>query len=82
MTQELDKELARLLSLELKEEILPGQTVSMHTHEAWNSLKQIEIIMSVEEFFGVSFSAQEIPTLTSQAILLARLRDLKGKDGA
>ena len=79
MAQDVAERLANILSLQLNEKIEPGQAVSMQEHQAWDSLKQIEIIMCVEETFGISFRAQEIPALTSQALLLERVRELLGR---
>ena len=79
MGQDVAERLAYILSLQLNEKIEPGQAVSMSEHPAWDSLKQIEIIMCVEETFGISFRTQDIPTLTSQELLLARVRELMGR---
>ncbi|MBQ7607906.1 MAG: acyl carrier protein [Desulfovibrionaceae bacterium] len=79
MAHDVAIELAYILSLQLNQTIEPDQNVSMGENQAWDSLKHIEIIMCVEESFGVSFLTQEIPELTSQARLLARLQELLGQ---
>jgi acyl carrier protein len=39
--------------------------ISPRTIKSWNSLKHIELIMTIEREFGVRFEASEVPALTS-----------------
>lgn len=67
---------AELLSLLLGKALSPDGDVSMETDKAWDSMKHIEIIMTFEERFGVSFEPEDIPRLTSQSLLAAKVREL------
>lgn len=67
---------AELLSLLLGEPVSPAENVRMETSNAWDSMKHIEIIMTFEERFGVSFAPEDIPRLTSQSLLMAKTREL------
>ena len=69
-------ETARLLGLLLGTNVSPGDDVSMGTSAAWDSMKHIEIIMTFEERFGISFEPEDIPLLTSQALLAAKVEEL------
>lgn len=69
------EKVAEILSTLLGREIAPGEECSMESERAWDSMKHIEIILTVEEETGVSFEAEEIPKLTSMARIVARLED-------
>ncbi|MFE6751079.1 acyl carrier protein [Kitasatospora purpeofusca] len=60
---------------ELSEDSGPG------THPAWTSLKHIEVVVVLEEHFGVAFSSREIKGHTSIAALRGLLAS-KGVAGA
>lgn len=47
------------------------------TEEAWDSMAQLEIMISVEEEFGLSFSADEMAEATS----VGRIRAMVGERG-
>lgn len=72
----IETEVARLLSLLLGQAVVPESNMSMATCPAWDSMKHIEIIMTLEEHFQVSFAPQDIPALTSQALIVAKLQEL------
>ena len=38
---------------------------SMETIESWDSLRHLNLVMAIEEHFGVTFDPDEIPELTS-----------------
>ncbi len=69
---------ARLLSLLLGQPVAAKDDTRMESCAAWDSIKHIEIIMTIEEHFGVSFDAQDIPRLTTQALLTAKVEELSG----
>lgn len=68
--------IAELLSLLLEENVSADADICMETCAEWTSLKHIEIIMMFEEYFGVSFDAADIPRLTSQKLLAAKVKEL------
>lgn len=69
---------ARLLSLLLGQPVAANDDTRMESCTAWDSMKHIEIIMTIEEHFGVSFEPQDIPRLTTQALLTAKVEELSG----
>lgn len=71
-------EAAGLLGVLLGQTVSPEDNVSMESCTAWDSMKHIEIIMTFEEKFGVSFAPEDIPRLTSQALLTAKVEELLG----
>jgi MbtH protein len=45
------------------------------TEDRWTSLKHIELVTTLEDVFGVSFSHKEIRTMTSLAVIRKTLHD-------
>ena len=68
--------LAELLAIVLRIPTSPGGDLAMSSCKAWDSMKHIEIIMAVEEKFDISFEPEDIPLLTSQALLAQKISDL------
>lgn len=62
---------------------VPKETIteasSSDTVEAWDSLKHINLILALEEAFGVQFDDEIIPELNSVNKILIALRALKGE---
>ena len=52
------------------------ETTSMENTPAWDSLRHFTLILAVEDAFGVSFSSDDIPSLTEVAGLRAELARL------
>lgn len=48
--------------------------MSMHTFAAWDSLRQIQLVLALEDEFKVSFSEQEVATLASFSLFADALR--------
>lgn len=57
-----------------------GDESSVDDLESWDSLKHINLIIALEQEFGISFPDEEVPFLTSVPILTASVRDAIGKD--
>ena len=53
-----------------------GPQTSMDTLEAWDSIKHMDLILAVEEEFGVSVPDEEAADLTSYPLLRLVVRDL------
>jgi acyl carrier protein len=51
---------------------------SQENTEAWDSLAHLNLILEIEAAFGVRFSSEEIPLLTS----VARLQEALERHGA
>lgn len=52
------------------------ETCCKETEDTWDSMSHIEIIVTIEEEFGVKFEASDIPTLTSVSNIIAALEKL------
>jgi acyl carrier protein len=46
---------------------------SMKTISSWDSLRHLNLIMAIEEHFGINFDPEEIPELSSVAALSAAI---------
>lgn len=66
-----------MLALLLGVSVGPDDNVTMNDAASWDSMKHIEIIMTIEQHFQISFSPEDIPGLTSQALLLAKIKELQ-----
>ena len=66
----LDRRLVEAMNRTLK--LNPGSITaetSQENTEAWDSLAHLNLILEIEATFGVRFSSEEIPLLTSAARL-------------
>jgi acyl carrier protein len=52
-----------LLSITVGRPIAPTESVTRDSEPTWDSLKHIELILMLEEHFGIRFSEEEIPAL-------------------
>jgi len=50
-----------------------NEDISMENCDAWDSMKHIEIIMTLEDELDVSFNVEDIPHLTSMVKILEKL---------
>ena len=60
----------------LNKKISLNEDVSMENCSDWDSMKHIEIILSIEEELGVSFEPEDIPSLTSVSKIIKKVEDL------
>ena len=54
-----------LLSITVGRPIAPTESVTRDSEPTWDSLKHIELILMLEEHFGVQFSEKEMAALRS-----------------
>ena len=71
-----NQKLSERLSVLLGQNIDINSDVSMINCEVWDSMKHIEIITTLEEEFNISFPIEDIPKLTSYALLLDAINKL------
>ena len=64
------------MGLVLGRAIAPGDAVAMQGDPVWDSMKHIEIILTLEEGLGVSFAPEDIPFLTSMELIAAKVKEL------
>ena len=75
----MENKVAQILSQLLGIKINPGDDVSADTVENWDSMKHIEIIMTLEEEFNVSIAPEDIAQLKSVTKIVKKLKELNAK---
>ena len=73
----MENEIIKILSQLFEKEIKKGEEISIYTEEKWDSLKHIEIIMTLEEEFDISFSPEDIQQLKSLSKIIEKVKELK-----
>ncbi len=77
MSEQLQDKFLKVMSLLFKREIKADDGLSMAANrKEWSSIKHIEIIMTMEEEFDISFEPEDIPLLTSQNVLWEKVQEL------
>ena len=56
---------SELLSISVGRHIAPAELVTRDSEPTWDSLKHVELILMLEEHFGVRFSEAEMAALHS-----------------
>jgi putative acyl carrier protein len=73
----MEEQIVLILSQLLERKINVGEEVSANTEANWDSMKHIEIIMTLEEEFGISFAPEDIPQLKSLSKIIEKVKELK-----
>lgn len=73
----MEEKIAQILSQILGTEIHAGDNVSVKNTPKWDSLKSIEIIMTLEEEFDISFNPADIPQLKSMDAIVKKVKELQ-----
>lgn len=73
----MEKQIIQILSQLFEKEIKEGEEISVDTEEKWDSLKHIEIVMTLEEEFDISFAPEDIPQLKSLSKIIEKVKELK-----
>lgn len=63
--ENIEKKVAEVFSVLFKKTVSVGDDISMENEDQWDSMKHIEVIMTLEEELNVSFEPEMIPTLIS-----------------
>jgi len=63
--QQIRSKVREILSTVLKRAVSADEEVTRKLEEHWDSLRQVEIIFSLEETFNIQFSEEEMATLNS-----------------
>lgn len=66
----------QILTILFCKEIQDLDNFSMESEPLWDSMKHIEVIMTLEEELGISFPPEQIPLLTSASEIIARVKEL------
>ncbi|TLD96624.1 acyl carrier protein [Helicobacter jaachi] len=72
----MEQQVYEILSNILETPANAQTALSMSSCPAWTSLAHIDIIMSCEETFDIAFGQEDLPTLTSQEALIAKIAEL------
>ncbi|MDR2153258.1 MAG: acyl carrier protein [Helicobacteraceae bacterium] len=72
----MKEKLAQILSSVLGKEVLANEDISMQSESLWDSMRHIEIVMTIEEEFNIAFAAEDIPYLTSKSAIERKLAEL------
>jgi acyl carrier protein len=56
---------AELLSISVGRQLAPAESVTRDSEPTWDSLKHVELVLMLEEHFGVQFSEEEMAALHS-----------------
>ena len=70
----MNKGVSQIFSVLFKREIEPDSDIAMDNEELWDSMKHIEIIMTLEEELGITFEPHDIPNLTSMQKIIAKIQ--------
>jgi len=54
-------------------------TDSMQTIKSWDSLRHLNLVLALEEHFGISFDTEEIPELTTVRSISAAISKRSAK---
>lgn len=73
---DMEGTIRQIFSLALGRPVQAGDDVSMVSEPLWDSIKHIEIIMTLEQEMGVSFEPEDIPKLTTLSSLVAKVKEL------
>lgn len=65
-----------ILSQVLEVEVNENTNITMQDCQSWTSLAHIDLIMSIEEEFDITFGQEDLPLLTSQEILIQKVQEL------
>lgn len=63
----------RVLSAVLKQDLTALHSVTRSDLPAWDSLKHVQVIFAIEDEFGIEFSSEDLPTLDSEAKIVAAI---------
>ncbi len=73
----IEEQVAGVFSAVFGRKIKANDDVSIDTEDLWDSLKHIELIMTLEEELDISFDKKDIPTLTSMAKIIENIEKKK-----
>ena len=60
---QIQSTVAELLTITLGRPVTQNESVSRDTESSWDSLKHVQLILMLEEQFGVQFSEEEMGSL-------------------
>ena len=73
---QMEKKVYEILSNILEIEVNENTNITMQECNKWTSLAHIDIIMSVEEAFDITFNEHQLITLNTQQNIIKALKEL------
>lgn len=73
----MENKIADIFSSLFGRKISPDADFSMENQSDWDSMKHIEIIMTLEDELNISFEAGDIPNMTSLAEIIAKVKAMQ-----
>jgi len=74
---QIENKVIEIFSTILNKQISIEDNISMNNTEEWDSLKHIEIIITLEEELDISFNNEDISNLTSIKTIIEKIQELK-----
>ena len=75
---DIDIRVAKIFSAILKRTIRPTEEVLRESEANWNSLAHLELVMSIEDDFGVRLSPKQLELFTCKSWIIQELLDANG----
>jgi acyl carrier protein len=75
---EIQRAVAELMSIGLGRPVSVAESVSRDSDPAWDSLKHVQLILLLEEHFGVQFSEEEMGALRSSDEIVKAIEEKSG----
>ena len=73
----VEARIREIMTIVFKRPVESGEPVSRATEPAWDSLRHVELVFSIEDEFGVRFDEEELPELTSLPALVDAVSRLR-----
>jgi acyl carrier protein len=75
---EIQEAVAELLSISLGRSVARSELVTRDSDPKWDSLKHLQLVLLLEEHFGVQFSEEEMGTLHSSEEIVQAIEEKNG----
>ena len=75
---EIQRAVAELMSISLGRPVVAAESVTRDPDPTWDSLKHVQLILLLEEHFGVQFSEEEMGALRSSDKIVQAIEEKSG----
>jgi acyl carrier protein len=75
---EIQEAVADLLSISLGRKVAQTESVTRDSDPQWDSLKHVQLVLLLEEHFGVQFSEEEMGALRSSDEIVKAIEEKSG----
>lgn len=80
METSIQQRIYEILSSVLECQVNEHTSLSMENCEQWSSLAHIDIVMSIEEEFGISFKREDLDSIIQQESLIAKVQEIISRE--